>query len=132
MVIRTTLKQDEHDGVIEALEQVYRKRRHRVYKNPDGEQNTNIKGHPDLWPDLIVVDAENRVRFIEEVETEDSVSELHAREQWVPYSRIGTDLYLRVPYGSHTRARRIVRSLGLNASVMCYRMYADQVYFVEC
>ena len=132
MVVRTAHKQDEHDRVITALERVYKKRRFRVYKNPDGEQNTNIKGHLDLWPDLIVVDAGKRVRFIEEVETEDSVSEVHAREQWVPYSRIGTDFYLRVPYGSHSRARSILRSLGLKASVMCYRMYADRVYFVEC
>lgn len=126
------LKQDEHDNVVEYLANIYRNQYPKVYTNPDGQKNTNIKGHEDVYPDILVADEQNILIFIEEVETEDTVTEEHAKEQWVPYSKVKTTFYLRVPFGSQNTARNILAKLGVNAVVKCYSITQNQVTLKEC
>jgi len=127
MVQREKLKQGEHDKVIEYLENTYRKQYPKVYTNPNGEKKMNIKGHEDLYPDVLVVNEQNILQFIEEVETEDSVTEEHAKEQWIPYSKVNTSFYLRVPLGSQVNARKILADLKITATVRCYSITKNQV-----
>jgi hypothetical protein len=126
------LKQDEHDKVIEYLASIYRTQYPKVYTNPNGQKNVNIKGHEDIYPDILVADEQNILKFIEEVETEDTVTEEHAKEQWVPYSKVGTTFYLRVPFGLQNSARNILAKLSINAIVKCYSIAQNQVALKEC
>ncbi|MEM3629256.1 MAG: hypothetical protein QXE06_07815 [Candidatus Bathyarchaeia archaeon] len=126
------LRQDEHDNVVEYLATIYRNQYPKVYTNPDGQKNTNIKGHEDVYPDILVADEQNILIFIEEVETEDTVTEEHAKEQWIPYSKVRTTFYLRVPFGSQNTARNILAKLGINAIVKCYSIAQNQVTLKEC
>jgi len=124
--------QNEHDKVIEYLANIYRNQYPKVYTNPDGEKNMGIKGHEGIYPDILVANEQNILEFIEEVETEDTVTEEHAKEQWVPYSKVRTTFYLRVPFGSQDIARSILTKLNINAIVKCYSITQNQVTLREC
>lgn len=132
MVQREKLKADEHDTVIDALYTEYNKQYPKVWKNPNQEKNMTIKGHPDIYPDILVANKENMLEFMEEVETEDFVNEKHAKEQWIPYSKVRTAFYLRVPLGSQDNAREILKKLKIKASVRCYSIIQKQVTLMEC
>jgi regulator of sigma D len=132
MVQREKPKQEEHDKVIDALSTQYKKVYPKVYTNPNGEKNTSIKEHPDIYPDVLVANEENTLQFIEEVETEDSVTEAHAKEQWIPYSNVRTTFYPRVPFGSQDDARKILARLKISATVRCYSLIQNQVTLMQC
>ena len=124
---------DEHDKVIEALYTAYKTQYPKVYKNPNQEKNTTIKGHPNIYPDIIVTNEQNILVLIEEVETRDFVTEEHAKEQWVAYSKVRTTFYLMVPFGSQINARAILTKLKITATVRCYSITKDgKVTFLSC
>lgn len=127
MVQRKESKQGEHDKVIDILATKYKQKYPKVYTNPNGQKNTSIKEHPDIYPDVVVANEQNTLQFIEEVETEDSVTEDHAKEQWIPYSKVRTTFYLRVPLGSQGNARKILQKLKITAAVRCYSITKNPV-----
>lgn len=132
MVQREKLKQDEHDKVIDTLYTGYKKQYLKVWKNPNKEKNMSIKEHPDLYPDILVANEQNILEFIEEVETEDSVTEAHAKEQWIPYSKVRTTFYIRVPLGSQGKARKILAALKITATVRCYKVAKNKIILLPC
>jgi hypothetical protein len=121
------LKQEEHDKVIDTLYTEYKKQYPKVWKNPNQEKNVKITEHPDIYPDILVANDQNILQFIEEVEIEDTVTEAHAKEQWVPYSKVNTTFYLRVPLGSQNEARKILTDLKITATVRCYSITKNPV-----
>jgi hypothetical protein len=58
---------------------------------------------------MLVPRGEKNSTIIIEVETEESVNDNHADEQWKPYSKLGRTLYLLVPANSLEEAKRIYR-----------------------
>lgn len=133
MVQRSDEKQTEHDKVIEYLESVYENQYPKVYTNPNGKKNFSIEGYEGICPDILVANEENFLTFIEEVETSDTVSEDHAKEQWVPYFKLRTTFHIRVPLGSQEKAREILAKLKINATVKCYSITQDdKVTIMDC
>lgn len=126
-MVQQMLKQDEHDKVIDTLYTEYKKQYPKVWKNPNQEKNMTIKDHEGIYPDILVANERNILEFIEEVEIEETVTEEHAKEQWIPYSKVNTSFYLRVPLGSQVNARKILADLKITATVRCYSITKNQV-----
>lgn len=68
----------------------------------------------DLYPDIIVMDKQNNVLFIEHVETESSVTESARNECWTRYSRLGYPFHLIVPKSKIVKAERLLSGLNIN------------------
>ncbi len=67
------------------------------------------------YPDIVVVQhPENRLQMIAEVETTESVTEVVARNEWLPYSKLAP-LYLFVPDGKANEAEVLCRKLKITA-----------------
>jgi len=113
-VYRATQKVTLHDKIIETVASANAER-FEVRTNPSSEKNWYInEGSEKFFPDLILLPkGSNRGTIIIEVETDDSVSEDHALEQWVPYSKLGRKFYLLVPSGSLDGAKAICRRQGI-------------------
>lgn len=88
-----------------------------VHTNPGSEKNWLIRdGSDEYFPDVILrPKGATQSTIIIEVETDESVSEEHAGEQWIPYSNLGRKFYLLVPSVSLDRAKRICARLNIPA-----------------
>ena len=88
---------------------------YRVLADPDIIRSSHIYG---FYPDIIVIDKKNNVLFIEEVETESSVTEKKRDEHWVHYSELGYPFNLIVPRSQELKARQLIK--GLNVHKLYY------------
>jgi hypothetical protein len=115
-VARSGPKQGVHDRVIGLLAQRWSKRgEFTIATNPGSEKN-RWAGSDQNYPDLVawVRDgSRDKVVWIAEVETEESVTEVEARAQWRDYNRIGTRFYLVVPAGYGATARQLAARVGI-------------------
>ena len=102
-------EQTEHEQVVtaraEQLGMFYR-----VLADPDIIRSSHIYG---FYPDIIVIDKKNNVLFIEEVETESSVTEKKRDEHWVHYSELGYPFNLIVPRSQELKARQLIKGLNI-------------------
>jgi hypothetical protein len=104
--IRPAREQYEHDRLIRFLEPKY-KRKFVVGINPGDEQTTPVKlGANTFYPDLVLSDGK-RMAGLVEIETGESVNNLEALAQWVPFSRAKVAFHLYVPVQSYDSARRL-------------------------
>src|SRR5712691_2596873 len=80
-----------------------------VHKNPDGEKNRWIEDPGQkYYPDIMLVPrGQKNSTIIIEVETDESVNDDHADEQWKFYARLNRAFYLLVPGNSLEEAKRI-------------------------
>jgi len=113
-VYRTRQEVTEHDKIIDVVKSANTDK-FEVRTNPGSEKNWLIRdGADEYYPDVILLPrGSNRSTIIVEVETDESVNEDHAREQWVPYSRLDRKFYLLVPSASLSRAKGICRRSGI-------------------
>jgi hypothetical protein len=107
-VYRAAQKVTLHDKIIESVASANTEQ-FEVRTNPSSEKNWFIhEGSEKFFPDVILLPkGSKRSTIIVEVETDESVNEDHALEQWVPYSKLGRKLYLLVPSGSFDEAKTI-------------------------
>jgi hypothetical protein len=105
-----TYEQTEHEQVIAArskqLGMFYR-----VLADPDVIRNTYSH---DVYPDIIVIDRKNNVLFIEEVETEGSVTENERYNQWASYSKFIYPFNLIVPRSQELKAKKLIKGLNIH------------------
>jgi hypothetical protein len=77
--------------------------------------------HQELFPDLIVTDANtDRVVTLVEVETESTVNALEAAE-WLAFSRLGARLHLYVPRGFGPQALALCKDCAGTEIVQCWK-----------
>ncbi len=119
MAIRQSNTQVFHDKVVEiASENLRRSNQFKVYANPGDSKNTRIG---ELYPDIIITPQnENRVLFIIEVETADSINANEAISQWKSYSNLGGTFYILVPIESKTLAQNLCNMYGIRAKFGTY------------
>jgi hypothetical protein len=70
-------------------------------------------GQPPLFPDIVVVRRPGVwLKMMAEVETADTVTDESARDEWLPFSKIG-DLFIYVPYGCVQETKRLCKKYGV-------------------
>ena len=103
-------EQTEHEQVIAARGKqlgVF----YRVLADPDVIRNTYSHG---VYPDIIVIDRKNNVVFIEEVESESSVTEGERNNRWMSYTALGYPFNLIIPRSQELKAKKLIKGLNIH------------------
>ena len=113
-----------HDKVIREIKDVLNQKSFDVYLNPGQEKNAGIM---DNYPDVIMTEkGTTTVKFILEVETEDSVTKAEASTQWKKYSdEIKATFYIVVPQHMLMKAKNLCQQEGVNARFATYVVMND-------
>ena len=109
ILVRPVREQLEHDRVIRLLQTKFR-RRFDVGINPGAEQNSAVgSGLSAVYPDVVLVSQERgrKVMAVIEVETVESVNNLEALAEWVPFGRLKSPFHLYVPAAMVDVAKRL-------------------------
>ncbi len=132
ILMRPVREQLEHDRVIRLLHARYR-RRHQVGINVGNEQTASVgNGTSAAYPDLVLWSNERgrRVEGIVEVETAESVNNMEALAEWLPFGRMRAPFYLYIPNGSVDSARRLIADNNIPvAEIWSYYLIGDQMRF---
>lgn len=110
-----------HDEVIHKIVGHLNQRDYDVYINPGQEKNAGINGN---YPDVVMTKKNERiVKFIMEIETEESVTENEASQQWKRYAdEIKASFYIVVPNGLVSRAKEYCVKYNINARFASFTM----------
>ena len=115
--------QIEHDNVILASLQYYQdylQKGYIVSINPGNKQCHDIGG--GVFPDIVVWTPNEKngdTHIIEEIETEETVSEAKARK-WKKYSALAPTFYLVVSKKSFAKAAKILRTRDIGVTMLQY------------
>ena len=133
ILVRPVREQLEHDRVIRLLQTRFR-RRFDVGINPGAEQNSPIgAGMSAVYPDVVLVsqDRGRKVAAVIEVETVESVNNLEALAQWVPFGRLKTPFHLYVPAAMVDVAKRLCSDSQIPvAEIHTYHWIGDDMRFL--
>jgi hypothetical protein len=123
--VRPVREQLEHDRLIRHLIPKY-KRKFEVAANIGEEQAAPVKlGGSTFYPDLVLTDKKKLAGLVE-VESAESVNNLEAMAQWVPFSRSRVPFHLYVPVQAFDVARRFCEShQAAVTEIWTYRPAAD-------
>ena len=120
-------EQAEHDLVIEESARTYRDKEGIAYTNPGTEKNNEIDG---LYPDVVARE-KNGLLVIEEIETENTVTEDECQRQWKPYSKLSYLFRLVVPKGKLNVAQSIINRSNLSLTLQAYTISGSRVIFYD-
>ena len=107
ILVRPVREQAEHDRLIRFLLAKYKKKFEGVAVNMGDEQAAPVKiGTATYFPDIVLSNGRKLVG-VAEVESAESVNNLEAMAQWVPFSRAKVSFALFVPVQAYEVARRL-------------------------
>lgn len=117
-----------HDKVVRDIVSHLNTETYDVYINPGQEKNAGIG---DNYPDVILTERNGTtVKFIMEVETDESVSKEEALRQWKKYvSEINATFYLVVPTLSLKKAKDLCQREGINARFTTYSVNGNTINY---
>ncbi len=107
-----------HDRVIHAIFELLSTAGRIVETNPGPLRMISISGY---YPDVLAALVHERtdiVQAIYEVETWSTVEEKHAEHQWTAFAGLGVMFFLVVPEDTLDEARRIVRELDIEVTLV--------------
>jgi hypothetical protein len=124
--VRPVREQAEHDRLIRFLLAKYKRKFEGVAANVGDEQATPVKiGSGTYFPDIVLTNGKKLVG-VAEVESAESVNNLEAMAQWVPFSRAKVSFALFVPVQAYEVARRLCDANQVTVSeVWTYRPTFD-------
>lgn len=133
ILVRPVREQLEHDRIIRLLQTKFR-RRFDVGINPGAEQNIPVgAGVAAVYPDVVLIsqDRGRKIMALIEVETVESVNNLEALAQWVPYGRLKTPFHLYVPAAMVDVAKRLCTDSNIPvAEIYTYHWMGDEMRFL--
>ena len=134
ILVRPVREQLEHDRVIRLLQAKFR-RRFDVGINPGAEQNTPVGAGPSaVFPDVVLasLDRGRQIQTVIEVETVESVNNLEALAEWVPFGRLRPAFHLYVPAAMVDVAKRLCTDFKVPvAEVYSYHWIGDEMRFLS-
>ncbi len=135
ILVRPVREQLEHDRVIRLLQARFR-RRFDVSINPGAEQNAGVSAGgagAAVYPDVVLIsqDRGRKVMAVIEVETVESVNNLEALAEWVPFGRLKSAFHLYVPAQMMEVAQRLCTDSTIPvAEIYSYHWIGDEMRFV--
>jgi hypothetical protein len=133
ILVRPVREQLEHDRVIRLLQTKFR-RRFDVGINPGAEQTSPVgTGPAAVFPDVVLVsqDRGRKVMAIIEVETVESVNNLEAMAEWIPFGRLKSPFHLYVPVAMVEVAKRLCTDSNIPvAEIHTYHWIGDDMRFL--
>lgn len=118
--------QDFHDFVITEAVKALNQNDYDIYINPNQQKNAGIN---DNYPDIVMTEKGGKtVKFIIEVETDDSINLNEAETQWKKYANeIKATFYLLVPESSAFKAKELCHKVGVNVRFATYSREANAI-----
>lgn len=115
-----------HDVVIQQIVSHLNQRDYDVYTNPGQEKNAGINNN---YPDVVMTEKNGlTVKFILEIETAESVTEIEAEQQWKKYAdEIKASFYIVVPDGMVAKAKELCVKYNVNARFASYSVGQNSV-----
>jgi hypothetical protein len=133
ILVRPVREQLEHDRVIRLLQAKFR-RRFDVGINPGAEQNSPVGTGPTaIYPDVVLTSADRgrKIQAVIEVETVESVNNLEALAEWVPFGRLRSPFHLYVPTAMVDVAKRLCTDAHIPvAEIHTYHWIGDEMRFL--
>lgn len=125
---RNLMSQSLHDAVVQAVAKS--STGHIAHQNPGREHNYAIQiGAKTLYPDVVLIGINsNKIEFLVEVETSDSVTEAESA-QWAWYAKGPGGLCLLVPTESLAAAQAICRRKGISAGFGHWWRQGNEIRF---
>ncbi len=134
ILVRPVREQLEHDRVIRLLQAKFR-RRFDAGINPGAEHNAPVGVGPSaVFPDVVLtsLDRGRKIEAIVEVETVESVNNLEALAEWVPYGRLRPPFHLYVPASMAEVAKRLCTDFNVAvAEIFSYHWLGDEMRFLS-
>lgn len=134
ILVRPVREQLEHDRVIRLLQAKFR-RRFDAGINPGAEHNAPVGVGPSaVFPDVVLttLDRARKIEAIVEVETVESVNNLEALAEWVPYGRLRPPFHLYVPASMAEVAKRLCTDFNVAvAEIFSYHWLGDEMRFLS-
>jgi len=109
----------EHDEIITSVESILTKQGHLVRTNPSTFKKNSVRRGTELfYPDLYVYEKKSSndkdvVTRLYEVETEQTVNDEEANDQWKNFAEGTSDFYLVIPKVSVDKAKSLVKKYGI-------------------
>ena len=133
ILVRPVREQLEHDRVIRLLQAKFR-RRFDVGINPGSEQNAPVGSGPAaIYPDVVLAspDRGRKIQAVIEVETTESVNNLEALAEWVPFGRLRFAFHLYVPAAMVDVAKRLCTEANIPVTeIHTYHWIGDEMRFL--
>jgi hypothetical protein len=134
ILVRPVREQLEHDRVIRLLQAKFR-RRFDAGINPGAEQNASVGAGPSaVFPDVVLasLDRGRQIQIVIEVETVESVNNLEALAEWVPFGRLRPAFHLYVPAAMAEVAKRLCTDFKVPVAEMySYHWIGDEMRFLS-
>jgi hypothetical protein len=106
-----------HDTIIQSAYDTLDKVSHDIYINPGTNHLTSVNS---LYPDIIITKkGDKNVKFIIEVETQDSINQ-NEIDQWRQYALLGGTFYLLVPKNMKETAEILCRQNNIKSRIGIY------------
>ena len=138
MAVRDDKDQQRHDTL---LDMVARKIKIPVWElitNPAAEQNAGVpypseSGQAVAYPDIVAYERfTKRLAAVGEVETEDSVTDAEAEEEWRLYTHLAPKFFLYLPKELEQEAQRLLRKHRIRPEgLFLYRFTERNLFVVE-
>jgi hypothetical protein len=95
--------------------------------NPSNVKNVSVGPEGDqIWPDVVIYDPKTKeAKRIAEVETDDTVTNDHAKGQWDAYGKKVSDFVLAVPKPLVKDAKEILKDLKATCTLWSYEIETD-------
>jgi len=124
--VRPVREQAEHDRLIRFLQNKYKRKYEGVATNIGEERGAPVKiGSGSYFPDIVLT-VGRKIVGVAEIESAESVNNLEALAQWVPFSRAKIPFTLYVPVQAYEVARRLCDANSVTpAEVWTYRPTFD-------
>ena len=120
MAKRIDYEQNLHDQEIARLEALERQKGNYVCTNPNGKHNCYVERNGGkVYPDLLI-GKNGKINRLIEVETESSVTEDEALNQWAVYADGPSTLEVHVPRTKELVAKKLVQKFHIRAIVTVY------------
>ena len=133
ILLRPIREQFEHNRVIRLL-QTRLRRRYLVGVNIEDERDAiGVRSGAGLvYPDLVLTSmtGARRLHGVVEVETAESVNNLEAMAEWVPFGKVRGAFYLYIPTGATDIARHLCEAHAIAITeIWSYHVIGDQMRF---
>ena len=133
ILVRPVREQLEHDRIIRILQAKFR-RRFDAGINPGAEQNAPVStGTSPVYPDVVLASQQKgrKIETVIEVETVESVNNLEALAEWVPFGRLRSAFHLYVPAAMADVAKRLCTDFNVPVEeIHSYHWIGDEMRFL--
>jgi hypothetical protein len=137
-VQRDEKNQQKHDTLLEMISRKIKIPVWDLQTNPGAEQNVGVaypsaEGQAVAYPDLVAHERfTKKLAAVGEVETEDSVTDAEAAEEWALYAHLAPKFFLYLPKECEDEGKRLLRKHRIRPEgLFLYRFTEKNLFVVE-